>query len=111
MIAAQSLLTLAAEGPADRIPAPHIEYAQLAPTLIVVGSTLVLAQSPMLILATFLGALVGAFAGDTAWFLTGRRFGYRVLDSLCRISLSPDTCVRRASGFFEKRGVKLLLVF
>jgi rhodanese-related sulfurtransferase len=33
-----------------------------------------------------------------------------VLDSLCRISLSPDTCVRRASGFFEKRGVKLLLV-
>lgn len=80
------------------------------PTLIVVGSTLVLAQSPMLILATFLGALGGAFAGDTAWFLTGRRFGYRVLDSLCRISLSPDTCVRRASGFFEKRGVKLLLV-
>jgi membrane protein DedA with SNARE-associated domain/rhodanese-related sulfurtransferase len=80
------------------------------PTLIVVGSTLVLAQSPMLILATFVGALAGAFAGDTAWFLTGRRFGYRVLDSLCRISLSPDTCVRRASGFFEKRGVKLLLV-
>jgi membrane protein DedA with SNARE-associated domain/rhodanese-related sulfurtransferase len=80
------------------------------PTLIVVGSTLVLAQNPMLILATFVGALAGAFAGDTAWFLTGRRFGYRVLDSLCRISLSPDTCVRRASGFFEKRGVKLLLV-
>ena len=80
------------------------------PTLIVVGSTLVLARDPVLILATFLGALAGAFAGDTAWFLTGRRFGYRVLDSLCRISLSPDTCVRRASGFFEKRGVKLLLV-
>jgi membrane protein DedA with SNARE-associated domain/rhodanese-related sulfurtransferase len=80
------------------------------PTLIVVGSTLVAARDPMLILATFLAALAGAFAGDTAWFLTGRRFGYRVLDSLCRISLSPDTCVRRASGFFEKRGVKLLLV-
>ncbi|WP_405979240.1 NADH-quinone oxidoreductase subunit NuoN [Streptomyces sp. NBC_00158] len=48
MIAAQSLLTLAAEGPADRIPAPHIEYAQLAPTLIVVG-------------AAVLGVLVEAF--------------------------------------------------
>jgi membrane protein DedA with SNARE-associated domain/rhodanese-related sulfurtransferase len=80
------------------------------PTLIVVGSTLVAARDPGLILAAFLGALAGAFAGDAAWFLTGRRFGYRVLDRLCRISLSPDTCVRRASGFFEKRGVKLLLV-
>jgi membrane protein DedA with SNARE-associated domain/rhodanese-related sulfurtransferase len=80
------------------------------PTLIVVGSTLVAARDPMLIIGTFLAALAGAFLGDAAWFLTGRRFGYRVLDGLCRISLSPDTCVRRASGFFEKRGVKLLLV-
>lgn len=80
------------------------------PTLIVVGSTLVAARDPMLIIATFLAALAGAFLGDAAWFLTGRRYGYRVLDGLCRISLSPDTCVRRASGFFEKRGVKLLLV-
>jgi membrane protein DedA with SNARE-associated domain/rhodanese-related sulfurtransferase len=80
------------------------------PTLIVVGSTLVAARDPMLIIGTFLAALTGAFLGDAAWFLTGRRFGYRVLDGLCRISLSPDTCVRRASGFFEKRGVKLLLI-
>ncbi|WP_411101426.1 NADH-quinone oxidoreductase subunit NuoN [Streptomyces sp. cmx-4-9] len=46
--AAQSLWTLAADGPADRIPAPVIEYAQLAPTLIVVG-------------AAVLGVLVEAF--------------------------------------------------
>jgi membrane protein DedA with SNARE-associated domain/rhodanese-related sulfurtransferase len=80
------------------------------PTLIVVGSTLVASRDPLLIIVTFVAALAGAFLGDAAWFLTGRRFGYRVLDGLCRISLSPDTCVRRASGFFEKRGVKLLLV-
>lgn len=80
------------------------------PTLIVVGSTLVAARDPLLIIGTFVAALAGAFLGDAAWFLTGRHFGYRVLDGLCRISLSPDTCVRRASGFFEKRGVKLLLV-
>ncbi|MGW0401010.1 NADH-quinone oxidoreductase subunit NuoN [Streptomyces sp. NPDC003002] len=48
MTAAQSLLTLAAEGPVDRIPAPQIEYGQLAPTLIVVG-------------AAVLGVLVEAF--------------------------------------------------
>ncbi|WST27174.1 NADH-quinone oxidoreductase subunit NuoN [Streptomyces xanthophaeus] len=39
---------MAAEGPVDRIPAPVIEYAQLAPTLIVVG-------------AAVLGILVEAF--------------------------------------------------
>lgn len=80
------------------------------PTLILVGAGLVTASSPLLVLPTFVGALAGAFAGDAAWFLAGRRFGYRVLDGLCRVSLSPDTCVRRASGFFEKRGVKLLLI-
>lgn len=45
---AHSLWTLAAEAPVDRIPAPTIEYAQLAPTLIVVG-------------AAVLGILVEAF--------------------------------------------------
>ncbi|MFI5827486.1 NADH-quinone oxidoreductase subunit NuoN [Streptomyces sp. NPDC051578] len=48
MTAAQGLLTVAAADPATRIPAPHIEYAQLAPTLIVVG-------------AAVLGVLVEAF--------------------------------------------------
>ncbi|MFJ6719569.1 NADH-quinone oxidoreductase subunit NuoN [Streptomyces sp. NPDC091259] len=48
MTAAQGLLTLAAPDPATKIPAPHIEYAQLAPTLIVVG-------------AAVLGVLVEAF--------------------------------------------------
>lgn len=41
MAAAQGLLTLAAAEPVDRIPAPHIEYAQLAPTLIVVGAAVI----------------------------------------------------------------------
>ncbi|MFJ3925584.1 NADH-quinone oxidoreductase subunit NuoN [Streptomyces sp. NPDC090022] len=33
--------SLAAADPIDKIPAPHIEYAQLAPTLIVVGAAIV----------------------------------------------------------------------
>ncbi|MFJ7776510.1 NADH-quinone oxidoreductase subunit NuoN [Streptomyces yangpuensis] len=41
MTSAHSLWTLAADAPADRIPAPVIEYAQLAPTLIVVGAAVV----------------------------------------------------------------------
>jgi NADH-quinone oxidoreductase subunit N len=46
--AVHSLWTTAAGGKLDKIPAPHIEYAQLAPTLIVVG-------------AAVLGVLVEAF--------------------------------------------------
>lgn len=46
--AVHSLWTTAAEGKLDKIPTPHIEYAQLAPTLIVVG-------------AAILGVLVEAF--------------------------------------------------
>ncbi|WP_351226708.1 NADH-quinone oxidoreductase subunit NuoN [Streptomyces sp. NPDC002133] len=38
--AVHSLWTTAAE-PLDKIPAPHIEYAQLAPTLIVVGAAVI----------------------------------------------------------------------
>ncbi|MGW2269972.1 NADH-quinone oxidoreductase subunit NuoN [Streptomyces yangpuensis] len=41
MTSAHSLWTLAADAPADRIPAPVIEYAHLAPTLIVVGAAVV----------------------------------------------------------------------
>lgn len=48
MTAAHSLWTLAAAAPVDRIPTPKIEYAQLSPTLIVVG-------------AAILGVLVEAF--------------------------------------------------
>ncbi|MYV78303.1 NADH-quinone oxidoreductase subunit NuoN [Streptomyces sp. SID1046] len=54
---AHSLWTLAAEAPADRIPAPTIEYAQLAPTLIVVG-------------AAVLGILVEAFVPRKARYYT-----------------------------------------
>ena len=34
----------------------------------------------------------------------GRRYGYRVLKLLCRVSLSPDTCVRQTEGIFERYG-------
>ncbi|MEU1076839.1 MULTISPECIES: NADH-quinone oxidoreductase subunit NuoN [unclassified Streptomyces] len=39
--AVHSLWTTAADGKVDKIPAPHIEYAQLAPTLIVLGAAVV----------------------------------------------------------------------
>src|SRR5580658_3115942 len=39
---------------------------------------------------------------DTLWYQLGRRRGMRVLKLLCRISLEPDSCLRRTQISFEK---------
>src|SRR5206468_2687757 len=43
---------------------------------------------------------------DMIWFNLGRRRGQRVLKLLCRISLEPDSCVRRTEGFITKYGLR-----
>src|ERR1051325_7818655 len=51
-----------------------------------------------------LGAAVfGSVLADLIWFYLGRHGGLRMLSLLCRISLEPDSCVRRTEGFFTDR--------
>lgn len=57
-----------------------------------------------------LAALAASLIADYMWFLLGRRFGYRILRTLCRISLSPDSCVRDTEARFERWGLKSLLI-
>jgi membrane protein DedA with SNARE-associated domain len=59
--------------------------------------------------ACLLVSLVGAVTADTIWYRLGRTKGIRVLEWLCKISLEPDSCVRRTEGIFEKYGAKSLL--
>lgn len=47
---------------------------------------------------------------DLAWFWAGRRYGYRVLKLLCRMSLSPDSCVSRTEASYERRGAATLVI-
>jgi len=54
--------------------------------------------------------LAGALIADGVWFYVGRRRGKRVLRFLCRLSISPDSCVSRTEIAFRKYGVKTLLV-
>ncbi len=49
-------------------------------------------------------SIAASLAADLAWFWAGRRFGYPVLRFLCRVSLSPDACVRQTEGIFERWG-------
>ena len=53
--------------------------------------------------------LVASLASDLVWYEIGKRKGASVLRLLCRISLEPDSCVRRTETLYEKYGEKSLL--
>jgi membrane protein DedA with SNARE-associated domain/rhodanese-related sulfurtransferase len=55
-------------------------------------------------------AILASTAGNLPWFWAGRRYGHRVLKFMCRISLSPDACVRQTENAFERRGPAALLI-
>jgi membrane protein DedA with SNARE-associated domain len=55
-------------------------------------------------------ALLGAVIGDVVWYEIGRRGGHRVLRWLCRVSIEPDSCVRRSEEILGRRGAGALLV-
>src|SRR5580692_3476258 len=55
-------------------------------------------------------ATVGSVLADFIWFQLGRRYGNKILGLLCRISLEPDTCVRKTEGVFTRWGMKGVVV-
>jgi membrane protein DedA with SNARE-associated domain len=57
----------------------------------------------------FAAALAASLPPDVIWYELGRRRGGRVLAILCRISLEPDSCVRRTENLFLRRGRGALL--
>ena len=79
-----------------------------APLLVAAGS---LAQTgvlrPELVL---LSAFVACLLADHAWFVAGRARGRVLLAGICRLSLSPDTCVRRTDDLIARHGAPLLLL-
>src|SRR6266853_5032249 len=51
-------------------------------------------------------AVIGSLLADLIWFYLGRHGGHRVLSLLCRISLEPDSCVRRTQDLFTRYGMR-----
>lgn len=78
------------------------------PTMIVAGA---LASTERLPLTGVVAvALLGCLLADYAWYAAGRYFGGGVMRTLCRISLSPDSCVKQSELRFQRwRGGVLLL--
>src|SRR4051812_1949874 len=74
----------------------------LTPLLLAAG---VLAKAGQLSLVVVIGLSAAASAlGHLAWYEAGRRRGTAVLRLLCRISIEPDSCVRRTEDLFARHG-------
>ena len=70
-----------------------------------------LAGSGRLSLVVAIGlAAIASLIGDTVWYWLGRTRGPRVMTWLCRMSLEPDSCVRRTQGIFDRWGARSLVV-
>jgi membrane protein DedA with SNARE-associated domain len=83
------------------VPVPAV------PTLIVAGA--LARNGEISSTGVMLAAIAASLIADWIWFALGRRYGYRILRTLCRISLSPDSCVRDTEANFERWGMRSLL--
>ncbi|WP_374729961.1 DedA family protein/thiosulfate sulfurtransferase GlpE [Caballeronia temeraria] len=85
------------------------------PTMIVVGASIALmavnggAFWPPLV-GVLCVAVAGGVLGDLVWFQGGRKYGDKTLKTICKLSLSRDTCVKKTERFFGRWGVRILLV-
>ncbi len=89
-----------------RLPVPAM------PTLILVGAGLALQPEAMWLplLGVLAVSVAASLIGDSVWFYAGRRYGNRTLQSLCRLSLSRDTCMKRTERFYGRFGIRVLSV-
>ena len=84
------------------MPIPSIPLLVAVGTLVRIGH--------LHLAAAIACTVAGALAADSVWFYFGRRRGKRVLRFLCRVSLEPDSCVRRTENAFLKYGLNTLLI-
>lgn len=83
-------------------PIPATPMLILAGALVAQGK---LAFGPVLAVS-----VIATLLGNVPWYLAGRRYGYPILRTLCRISIEPDSCVKHTENIFERWGVLSLIV-
>lgn len=54
--------------------------------------------------------IVASLGANVFWYWIGRRKGIAVISLVCRVSINPDSCVRKTSGLFSRYGAPSLLV-
>jgi membrane protein DedA with SNARE-associated domain len=61
----------------------------VVPTLVLAGALAGNGQLPLP--ALFSASVAACLVADCSWYWVGRKYGIRVLKTLCRISLEPDS--------------------
>jgi len=78
------------------------------PTLIVAGATA--ADGAWGLGWIYILSILACLIADCGWYLVGQIYGIRVLKTLCRISLEPDSCVSQTQMRFEQWGINSLVI-
>ena len=78
------------------------------PTLIVIGANA--ARGGIDVSQVMAVATAASLIADFAWYFAGARHGRRVLRLMCKLSLSPDSCVRQTESIYERWGAPSLMV-
>lgn len=74
----------------------------LMPTALLAGARAGEGEASVAVL--LLVVIAGTLIGNGVWYAAGRLYGSRVLKTLCRLSLSPDSCVGRTESAFTRWG-------
>jgi membrane protein DedA with SNARE-associated domain/rhodanese-related sulfurtransferase len=77
-------------------------------TVLVAAGALV-ASGQVAAASVLAAAMAAALLANLGWYLAGVRYGQKVLRMLCKVSLSPDTCVRMTQSIFVRWGLASLL--
>lgn len=83
------------------IPVPSVPVLLAAGTMSAAHQLRMSLILPLIMLACLLA--------DSVWFILGQRFGTRIINVLCRMSLEAASCVTRTQGSFSRRGALTLL--
>ena len=78
------------------LPVPSV------PTMVLAGSQ---SNGLIALAAMLLAAVLASLLADWVWYQAGRKFGYRVLALLCKMSINPSSCVNQTEERFTKWGV------
>jgi membrane protein DedA with SNARE-associated domain/rhodanese-related sulfurtransferase len=55
-------------------------------------------------------AVIATLLADLLWYAGGRRFGAAMLRTICRVSLSPDSCVSNTRQLYMRWGAPCLII-
>lgn len=78
------------------------------PMLMVAGALAVDGSGPSV--GAVLAAVVAAcLIADTLWYLAGRRIGQPMLRTICKVSLSQDSCIRQTQSLYLRLGPRSLI--